>query len=65
MPLLDLSEVALQRVRGRPEWEKIWDQVESDLIGCMPFGRYKVIELAMADHYKVSRTCNARPPGTL
>jgi len=56
MPLLDLSEVALQRVRGRPEWEKIWDQVESDLIGCMPFGRYKVIELAMADHYKVSRT---------
>ena len=56
MPLLDLSEVALQIVRGRPEWEKIWDQVESDLIGCMPFGRYKVIELAMAEHYKVSRT---------
>jgi DNA-binding GntR family transcriptional regulator len=56
LPLLDLSEAALERVRGRPEWEKIWDQVESDLIGCMPFGRYKVTELAMAEHYKVSRT---------
>ena len=40
MPILDLSEAALERVRGRPEWEKIWI-IESDLIGCMPFGGTK------------------------
>jgi DNA-binding GntR family transcriptional regulator len=56
MPLLELSPDVVKIVRGRAGWEKIWDRVESDLVGCMPFGRFKIVELAMADHYGVSRT---------
>ena len=55
-PQLELSDAAIEIVRGRAGWEKIWDAVERDLVGCMPFGRFKVIELAMAEHYGVSRT---------
>jgi DNA-binding GntR family transcriptional regulator len=55
MPLLELSPEAIEIVRGRASWEKIWDRVESDLVGCMPFGRFKINELAMAEHYGVSR----------
>ena len=56
MPLLELSPEVAEIVRGRAGWEKIWDQVESDLVACMPFGRFKINELAMAEHYGVSRT---------
>jgi DNA-binding GntR family transcriptional regulator len=55
-PILELPPDALEIVRGRAGWEKIWDQVESDLVACMPFGRFKINELAMADYYGVSRT---------
>jgi DNA-binding GntR family transcriptional regulator len=55
-PNLELSPDALDIVRGRAGWERIWDQVESDLVGCIPFGRFKINELAMAEHYGVSRT---------
>ena len=55
-PILELPPDALEIVRGRAGWEKIWDQVERDLVACMPFGRFKINELAMADHYGVSRT---------
>jgi DNA-binding GntR family transcriptional regulator len=55
-PILDLPPEALEIVRGRASWEKIWDQVERDLVACMPFGRFKLNELAMAEYYGVSRT---------
>ena len=55
-PMLELPPDALEIVRGRAGWERIWDQVESDLVACMPFGRFKINELAMADYYGVSRT---------
>jgi len=55
MPILQISEMTLAIVRGRAEWEKIWDRVQGNLVACMPFGRYKVIETTMADHYGVSR----------
>jgi len=56
MPSLDLSDETRELVRGRAEWQKIWDRVQGDLIAAMPFGRYKVIESTMASHYGVSRT---------
>ena len=55
-PLLELPPAALGIVRGRAGWEKIWDQVEKDLVACMPFGRFKINEFAMAEYYGVSRT---------
>ena len=56
MPRLELSPEAIEIVRGRAGWKKIWDRVESDLVGCMPFGPFKINELAMAECYGVSRT---------
>jgi DNA-binding GntR family transcriptional regulator len=56
MPQLELSADATEIVRGRAGWEKVWDRVEGDLVACIPFGRFKIVELAMADHYGVSRT---------
>jgi len=55
-PELEIPEDALDLVRGRSEWQKIWDRVQGDLVACMPFGRYKIIEMTMAGHYGVSRT---------
>jgi DNA-binding GntR family transcriptional regulator len=56
MPSLDITEEVLDLIRGRTEWQKIWDRVQADLVACMPFGRYKVVEMTMASHYGVSRT---------
>lgn len=56
LPVLELSPTAVEILRGRAGWEKIWERVEGDLVGCMPFGRFKLNELAMAEHYGVSRT---------
>jgi DNA-binding GntR family transcriptional regulator len=55
-PELEIPEDALDLVRGRSEWQKIWDRVQGDLVACMPFGRYKIVEMTMAGHYGVSRT---------
>ncbi len=56
LPSLDISEDTLELFRGRAEWRKIWERVQGDLIACMPFGRYKIVEMTMATHYGVSRT---------
>jgi DNA-binding GntR family transcriptional regulator len=55
-PELDIPDSAFDLVRGRSEWQKIWDRVQGDLVACMPFGRYKIVEMTMATHYGVSRT---------
>lgn len=56
LPPLEVPAAVLEIFRGRAEWQKIWDRVQGDLIACMPFGRYKVVEMTMAAHYGVSRT---------
>jgi DNA-binding GntR family transcriptional regulator len=56
IPALHIPEAMQALIRGRTEWQKIWDLVLDDLIACMPFGRYKVVEVTMAAHYGVSRT---------
>lgn len=56
LPPLDISETTLELFRGRAEWRKIWERVQGDLIACMPFARYKIVEMTMASHYGVSRT---------
>ena len=58
-PELDIPDFAFDLVRGRSEWQKIWDRVQGDLVACMPFGRYKIVEMTMATHYRVSRTVTA------
>jgi DNA-binding GntR family transcriptional regulator len=55
-PELEVPDDALDLVRGRSEWQKIWEPVQTDLVACMPFGRFKIIETTMATHYGVSRT---------
>jgi DNA-binding GntR family transcriptional regulator len=55
-PKLEIPKSTLPLVRGQSEWQKIWDQVQGDLVACMPFGRYKIIETSMASYYDVSRT---------
>ncbi len=54
-PLLEIPSDVLASTRGRASWEAIYLAVERDLVGCMPFGRFKIIELTMADHYGVTR----------
>jgi len=53
---LEIPDDVLSLVRGRSEWQKHWDRVQGDLVACMPFGRFKIIETTMATHYGVSRT---------
>ena len=53
---LEIPDDVLDLVRRRTEWRKIWDRVQGDLVACMPFGRFKIVEMTMAAHYGVSRT---------
>ena len=55
-PRLDLPAEMIDVIRGRAGWERLWDQVEGDLAACMPFARFKIVELTMAEHYRVSRS---------
>jgi DNA-binding GntR family transcriptional regulator len=55
-PRLDLPADMIDVIRGRAGWERLWDQVEGDLATCMPFARFKIVELTMAEHYGVSRS---------
>ncbi|HYE49127.1 MAG TPA: GntR family transcriptional regulator [Azospirillaceae bacterium] len=53
---LDIPEAAREALRSRAGWERIYKQVERDVVGVMAFGRYGVVELALAEAYGVSRT---------
>jgi DNA-binding GntR family transcriptional regulator len=37
-------------------WERIFDAVEKDVHGCMPFGTFQISEAALGQHFQVSRT---------
>lgn len=60
---LDLREIGLRipqaidaALQSRASWERIYEAVESDVAACLVFGRYRLIEAELADHFKVSRT---------
>jgi len=41
---------------GQPTWEKIYSAVEEQIVCFVPFGRFKIIESALANHFSVSRS---------
>ncbi|WP_336068809.1 GntR family transcriptional regulator [Nitratireductor rhodophyticola] len=54
---LDLSvEEAHDESLNRPNWKRIYDQVESDVSSCLVFGQYRIVENDLAAYFDVSRT---------
>ena len=45
-----------EALQSRAFWERIYDQVENDVAGCLVFGPYRIIETELASHFNVSRT---------
>ncbi len=45
-----------EALQNRSSWERIYNTVEHDVAGCVVFGQYRIIEIELADHFKVSRT---------
>ncbi|KXF78168.1 GntR family transcriptional regulator [Paramesorhizobium deserti] len=45
-----------EALQSRSSWERIYNQVEADVAGCVVFGRYRIIEMELANHFNVSRT---------
>jgi DNA-binding GntR family transcriptional regulator len=41
---------------GQASWERIFEQVEHDVMNCSPFGAYQISEAAVGELYNVSRT---------
>lgn len=55
-PHLVIPPSVQELAHGRAGWSRIYEQVERELVACMPFGRYKIVELTMAEFHGVSRT---------
>jgi DNA-binding GntR family transcriptional regulator len=60
---IDLREFGLaipkaidDALQNRASWERIYETVESDVAACLVFGRYRLIEAELAEHFNVSRT---------
>lgn len=53
---LSLSPQADAALQTRTSWERIYTAVEQAVASCLVFGRYRIIEAELADHYGVSRT---------
>ncbi|EKF57910.1 transcriptional regulator protein [Agrobacterium albertimagni AOL15] len=45
-----------EALQSRSSWERIYNTVEADVAGCVVFGRYRIIEIELANHFNVSRT---------
>ncbi|MBG21276.1 MAG: GntR family transcriptional regulator [Rhizobiales bacterium] len=43
-------------LQSRSSWARIYNQVEHDVAACVVFGQYRIIEMELATHFKVSRT---------
>ncbi|MHA1564281.1 MAG: GntR family transcriptional regulator [Alphaproteobacteria bacterium] len=41
---------------GSFTWERIYTEVETQVVNCIPFGTYRVLESGICEHYSVSRT---------
>ncbi len=53
---ISLSPQAGAALQTRTSWERIYTTVEQAVASCLVFGRYRIIEAELADHYGVSRT---------
>lgn len=53
---LDLPVEADDGFRDRQAWRQIYATVEADITRCLVFGRYRIIETELAEHFHVSRT---------
>ncbi|WP_244616277.1 GntR family transcriptional regulator [Rhizobium sp. RU20A] len=53
---LTIPEHADEALQSRSSWERIYNTVERDVAGCVVFGQYRIIEIELANHFKVSRT---------
>ncbi|RCS21764.1 GntR family transcriptional regulator [Phyllobacterium salinisoli] len=53
---LIIPEHADEALQSRSSWERIYNTVESDVAGCVVFGQYRIIEIELANHFRVSRT---------
>ncbi|MFC3073418.1 GntR family transcriptional regulator [Shinella pollutisoli] len=45
-----------EALQSRSSWERIYNRVEADVAGCVVFGRYRIVEMELANHFNVSRT---------
>lgn len=45
-----------EALQNRPSWARIYNTIERDVAGCVVFGKYRIIEIEIANHFKVSRT---------
>jgi DNA-binding GntR family transcriptional regulator len=43
-------------LQSRAAWERIYEIVEADVAACVVFGRFRIIEIELAQHFNVSRT---------
>lgn len=53
---LALSPQADAALQTRGSWERIYAEVEQAVASCLVFGRFRIIEAELAQHYDVSRT---------
>lgn len=53
---LDIPRQADEALQSRSSWERIYDEIEKNVAGCVVFGQYRIIETELADHFNVSRT---------
>jgi DNA-binding GntR family transcriptional regulator len=53
---LMIPQTADAALQSRATWERIYDVVEADVAACVVFGRFRIIEIELADHFNVSRT---------
>lgn len=40
---------------GQPTWERIYESAEAAFLEVMPFGQFRIVESAMAEHFNVNR----------
>ncbi|OVE86854.1 GntR family transcriptional regulator [Agrobacterium tumefaciens] len=45
-----------EALQSRSSWERIYNTVEHDVAGCVVFGLYRIVEIELAEHFRVSRT---------
>ena len=43
------------RFDRKPSWERVYDQVETELLELMPYGRFQINESALTAHYGLNR----------
>jgi DNA-binding GntR family transcriptional regulator len=53
---LVIPEAVDAALQSRAAWQRIYDTVEADVAACVVFGRFRIIETELAQHFSVSRT---------